>query len=446
MALSADTVVEVRTGGSDNNGGAFVSGGAGSDYSQQDAAAYNGTDLTVDGSDNTKVVPDGHTPAAADVDNHIQITAGAGFTPGFYRIVSQDGSAWTLDRSPAATSTSGGTWYMGGALASPGMLGKFISDHGVSGGMKAWIASGTYTLSSSSANVAGGTIDLPNTDFWIEGYGSSRGDLGTPPVFDAGAQTSITLVEMGGDGFTQTGISNLIADGNSGSGNAGFSGGYTYGGAVVYRCKVRDCATGFNGVHNQFCVAEDCTLGFAFVTGYLLCANAWAKGGTTGFSSANSGAMLVSPLATGQSGKGIDLTNAYGARVIRPTVYGTGSDGIYTNRQSAIIVDGLVVGCGGYGFNVAAWMNLLNCAGYNNTSGNRDVQSLYFDDVIALTGDPFVDAASDDFRLNNTAGAGAACRAAGLGHWGQTNHHDIGAVQHEDAGGGGGGSVSILGG
>ena len=44
MALSANTVLEVRNGGSDTNGGGFVTGAAGTDWSQQDAAQYSVTD------------------------------------------------------------------------------------------------------------------------------------------------------------------------------------------------------------------------------------------------------------------------------------------------------------------------------------------------------------------------------------------------------------------
>ena len=51
---------------------------------------------------------------------------------------------------------------------------------------------------------------------------------------------------------------------------------------------------------------------------------------------------------------------------------------------------------------------------------------------ITLTADPFTDASSYNFTLNDTAGGGALCRAAG-----SRAFRDIGALQHEDAGGGG---------
>lgn len=79
----------------------------------------------------------------------------------------------------------------------------------------------------------------------------------------------------------------------------------------------------------------------------------------------------------------------------------------------------------------------------NNAIGNMGGTSEHVKDfassvaeygTIDLTADPFVDAANGDFRLNGTAGGGAACRSAahpttfpGLSF---TNKRDVGAVGH----------------
>jgi hypothetical protein len=64
---------------------------------------------------------------------------------------------------------------------------------------------------------------------------------------------------------------------------------------------------------------------------------------------------------------------------------------------------------------------------------------------VTLTGNPYTNSAGGDFTLNNTAGAGAACRAAGtpgaLPGVTQTGKLDLGVFQHADAGGGGGGGL-----
>jgi hypothetical protein len=66
------------------------------------------------------------------------------------------------------------------------------------------------------------------------------------------------------------------------------------------------------------------------------------------------------------------------------------------------------------------------------------------DGDVTMTGDPFNNAASSDFSLNNTASAGAACRSAGwpgrigaLGATAGTNYMDIGALQAQPSAGGG---------
>jgi len=46
VALSAAQILEVRSTGSDANGGGFKAGASGTDYSQQDAAQYALTGLT----------------------------------------------------------------------------------------------------------------------------------------------------------------------------------------------------------------------------------------------------------------------------------------------------------------------------------------------------------------------------------------------------------------
>ncbi len=84
---------------------------------------------------------------------------------------------------------------------------------------------------------------------------------------------------------------------------------------------------------------------------------------------------------------------------------------------------------------------IRNNAFYNNSSGQ--VTSTAYTDVvgsITLSGVPFVDAANGDFRLNNTAGAGAAARGSAWspftqtqsGYAGTLGYTDVGAAQHQD--------------
>jgi hypothetical protein len=79
---------------------------------------------------------------------------------------------------------------------------------------------------------------------------------------------------------------------------------------------------------------------------------------------------------------------------------------------------------------------LIKCATWNNTGGRSSDVELDID-TIELTGDPFDGKASGDFRPNSTSGAGAALTAAGVYPPSSTDNEtiDVGAVQHEDAGG-----------
>ena len=80
MAFSANMIWEFRTTGSANNGGGFVEGATGTDYSQQDAAEIAFTDLVIDGADNTKITSAAHPFSVAHVGNVINVTGGTGFT------------------------------------------------------------------------------------------------------------------------------------------------------------------------------------------------------------------------------------------------------------------------------------------------------------------------------------------------------------------------------
>lgn len=112
-----------------------------------------------------------------------------------------------------------------------------------------------------------------------------------------------------------------------------------------------------------------------------------------------------------------------------------------TQRQH-LLVNNIAYSVAGYvfsGVNGGSAMFINNAAGAY-TSGRIDAANLGSileeKDPIVLTGDPFTNSATQDFTLNNDAGEGAACRA-GTDFFG--GYLDLGAVQHEDAGGAAGG-------
>lgn len=431
MALSANTVWELRTGGSDTNGGGFVTGSGGTDYSQQNAAQLSVTDAACSGTTTVTSATGGFT--AAMVGSIMYLSSG----PGWYQItVYTDTNTVTVDR--AGPSASGMTANVGGAFASIGQLGLIhgTANVGVSG-QRAYIKSGTYTLTSTTANVSGGRYSYTGSNrYSVEGYDTTRGDDGTPPVLDVAALTTFTVITS-----TQTGASgvlwrNIKVDGQSGASVTGFSFaaagvgyllqavdctvGITGGNARWIKCYAEGCETGSTSSGSLYaCRTKNCTTGYENPVNIARCV---ATGGTTGFD-ITFGSVAVKCIAYGCSGSGFDMNG---------------------NARGSSATDCVAVNCGAYGFDgdsTILYASLLNCAGYNNTSGNVNNSSAMFMNLnfVTLTGDPFVNAGADNFTLNNTAGAGAALRDAGVDVYGLTDYNDVGACGHQDTGGGGGG-------
>lgn len=178
MALSANTVWEVRAAGAITNGGGFVTGASGTDFSQQDNAQYSGTNLaSANGTTNPSVVTSAtHNFVAADVGNLIHVTAGTNWTAGFYQIVSVAGNAATLDRAVGtAAGLSGGTFAVGGAINLANSAAEAQIYAATVAGNVVWIKSGSYTLGASGV-WANGTVTAP---IKVAGYTATRGDVCT---------------------------------------------------------------------------------------------------------------------------------------------------------------------------------------------------------------------------------------------------------------------------
>lgn len=120
----------------------------------------------------------------------------------------------------------------------------------------------------------------------------------------------------------------------------------------------------------------------------------------------NRGATFIGNICQGNTGDGFEVSGAN------------------SNHVLLRIFGHIFAGNGGYGLNfssgtaTAAWLShkgvhVDSNAFYNNTSGHRttNVDSIDTNSVDA-TADPFVDAANDDFNINNDAGGGASLRAA----------------------------------
>lgn len=446
MAISANTVFEVRTTGSDTAcSGGFVTGASGTDYSQQNSAQYSLTGLTSVGAGNIILT----ASASADmVGNLILITAGTNFTLSTFQITSVSvGVSITVSTNGAGTAvTTGagvaGTAVIGGALSSPGKCASVA----LVNGNKIWVQSGTYAISSATPNVSGGIISNTIAVFW-EGYGTVRGDLGTKPVISAGINTVILVNLQSTDLFVNFSV--------TGNGHTAITGIQAFGGPLLYRVNVTSCATGISGGGSgavYYCSVTGCTAGaFALAASWI--AQGCVSFGNTcqGFSGSNDVAFIncIAYANTGASSHGFSL-NGTADEVSNCTAYGNGGNGFTFN--SAVGLPLIVTNCiaeanGGAGVSGGSSANstfviLVNFATFNNTGGSViNFGGKNLTPIVNTTGTFFVNGASGNFAPNNTASQGALLR--GTNYIGtfpdgvSVSFQDIGAVQHQDSGGGG---------
>ena len=119
MAINATSVWRVRIQGNDLNGGAFDPAivGAGTDYTDQDAAQLTLTDVTTSAA--SAVISSATGGFTAEmIGNAVRIASGANFTAGTYFIVAVSSSnSATLDRNCTTAAGSSGALRVGGAKA-----------------------------------------------------------------------------------------------------------------------------------------------------------------------------------------------------------------------------------------------------------------------------------------------------------------------------------------
>jgi len=454
MALSASIVWEIRTTGSDSNGGGFKTGASGTDYSQQDSAQYALTGLTSSGAGAVILT----SSAAADmVGNLIQITGGTNFTTGFYEITSVSaGVSITVDRNCTTGAGAAGTGNIGGAVATI----NTVNNNKVLGN-KAYIKSGTYTVTTRQ-DWSGDAYAWDGTNPTILiGYNTTRGDNpkgNGRPVISCNT-AGVDAFGIAGDGIFAM---YLIVDGNDTARNGVVDTGgvshnrpvllyvtvkrfSTYGikhfqavdSISLIRCRVTDMKSGssfgiyLSGSTIIECIVDNCPCdGISNNTDY---SKAFIRNSISCHNTGNG------VLAVGELYPGIFHDNIF---------YKNSNTGLNKNGGYQLIhyiCNNVSYGNGGYGMYGPAIGMAVDYINYNaygsNTSGNLNGFTAGPNDV-TLTADPFTgaDATSvlnaetvDDifalFKPNNTSGGGAAIRGVGY-----PAYRDIGAVQHQDSG------------
>lgn len=474
MAFPGNMVWEVRTGGSDANGGGYTPTGGGTDYSQQDAAQVAYTDLVIDATTNTNATSAGTPFTSAHVGNVVNITGGTGFTVQRAYIVSVAAGVATFDRSLGTLSSTGGTGNLGGGMLTPEALDTLVVP-----GNLVYIASGTYTKTSSRTFTCDGTSSGGEIA-WI-GYpaGGTRSDVdvieGSMPVITS-ATNSIRLMAL--NGVTRTRFRNLKLTHTAGTRGIGFGGvTATSVGLTFENCIADGCLNGWDFTQNwngsaHRCVAKNSTSnGFninAFTSTFvfdhcLSYSNAGAGFSISGIGASASGLIFnrcISYSNTGANGYGFwdqITTNdvqlwcvyencvAYGnAQSGWRLAYTTGGWRTmnFSNCVSYGSSGGWGISCATAGMVDGSFPRVRNFAFGSNSSGARQ-NFRSGDGEITLTADPFTNAAGGDFSLNNTAGGGALLRQLGypteIGIKGSSTTHypDVGAAEHQETAGGG---------
>lgn len=440
MATFATTCVgEVRSTGDDSQGGFFDTAAAGADYSQQDSAQLSLSDVVTTGGTTVTSVTGGFT--AAMIGNGINI-AGTIF------IITARASTSSITVHTATGTGTGQTGKVGGALLT---IGKALGAQGASNAI--YCKAGTYSITTTLTPPTGSAAS-PSC---LIGYTATRTDGGRATISTASAIVMLTLSSnyvlvanfllSGGNAATRavniTGAPvvcrNVLGQNIDASGVGAFA---ISGTGVVERCGMTGTGSSALGAFSVTGIAT-----FVECESY---ANA-----CPGFRSNGGSGSLSRCLAWGNTGASSDGLILVAADVwsIQASVFrGNGRDGIRFDAAnvgaSCDIRNCVFVSNAGYGINSSSTVYLAGalCEDYNafwnNTSGAVHNLTAGSHDV-TLSGDPHTNGSGGDFTLNNTASAGAACRAAGsLGTYPDatgTGYLDIGPMQHQDPAGGGGG-------
>lgn len=415
------------------------------DYSQQAAAQFAYTDLASVGAG--LLVSSVAKPfAKQQVGNGIVITGGTNFTTGRYVIASVAVGVATVVGAGNITTGAGvnGTGGQGGALASPGMA----SGSGIVTGNIVFIKTGTYTIASATPNIATGCFSSAVVILSVQGYQTVRGDFGTAPLLQASGISTFTL-------FTSTGadatVYNVNVDGAGLTASIGFSAN-----GIAYKCAVLNCTgggfTATVGLLCSVCRTTGCSSVAAFGT-LIISIDCIAHDNTvTGFiiSSSTISLRCIADSNSGASSDGFSLSGSSRSGAINCVAYNNGRDGFRIGDDVRVVQNCIAENNGGVGIGDGAAAQdgtlLINNATYNNTGGSilttaGGKGNLNLNPIVG-SGSFFVDAANQNFALNNTSSAGALARATGFPGvlpLGGTGYIDVGVLQHQDPSGGGGG-------
>ncbi len=454
-AFNAGMAWDVRTTGSDSNGGGFDStvSSPGTNYSLQNSAQVALTDLVI-GATTTQGTSVLHPFDSTSPGNVVNVVSGSGCTVQRVEILSVSGVTATFDKT-LGTAASVCTGNLGGSLLTfcGGMQAPFGN---VNLPTAVWFKSGTYTLTT------GCTIDNSNfsgINYTVTGYGSTHGDGGTRPLITT-ATNSTKLLKVFNGWYL---FSNM-----NWSNTAGTQADGIWSGSSNPLVATQDCTfDGFNVALNGDNGAGSPMSAYLMTTEiknsvsdgvrmfYTLdIRGSWihANGGDGIKQYGTCNINIEDSVISANTGIGVEAIASSGIggaagniRIYHSDVAANTGDGIkIANPVYLCLGSSAVTSNGGYGVNAVSagtisTQNTLVCpaSGYNayglNTSGAVNNTTTSTGDVTTVSVIPFT--SSSDFSLNSTAGGGALLRSAGfpgVTPFG-TGYTDIGALQHASA-------------
>lgn len=473
MALSAATVWEVRaSGASDSNGGGFVAGASGTDWSQQNSPQYALAGIASVGAGNVVL----SAAAAADmVGNIAQVISGTNYNTGFFQITAVSvGVSITFSTNNAGQSISSGVGAsgvinIGGALATVAAMLAAAQPANTA------YLKGTFTITT-ILTFAAGLASTAGNPFLIIGYTTTRGDNGRATITTATNGTSLIVFKAGGcalinialtntagtraSGIDQTTagnrfgnimLFNCILDGFTIGINADDSGSsWAIQGLVLGNCEIKNCSS--HGIfqdgptHLFATFIHDCAgSGIRIISSsqtphFTIDRCIFYNNGTSGLvvnqmPFINQGSILISNSCfSTNTGAGIliaGVQTSIGALTIVNCIFDRNTTYGIDNTTSNVITSG-----------ISLWNNAFYL---NTTAATHQISPAPTFNTITLSADPYTSVGTD-FSLNSTAGGGAAVNGAGFPGVliaGGTGFASPGALAPST--GGGGGTTIVIG-
>lgn len=430
MALSSTIVWEVRSAGSDTNGGGFKTGSIGTDWSQFNSAQYALTSVTTVAANAILLTS---SAAANMVGNIAHIISGTNFLPGFYEIISVSvGVSITLDATCTSAAGTTGVVNIGGALATLGKIGSATANQGMVAGNIAWVK-GTFTLTATDTIATVGTATSP---IKIVGYGTTRGDGYLGRTNGNGPLITTNMPALNYNSTFELSITSSFVIAECLNISASINGPTCALGAVssvIVRSVVVNASTAVGAtaitLTGGSSIVFDCDATISGVSGAVAAIS---------IGTANA-VRVVANRVKGGPAKGIQIANSVGALVAFNIVYASAGNGIVTTNTVAIPhilcntvpgdADGIniLTGTGALQFivgnllsdNTAFGINLVSAANaaflaYNRTRNNNSgainlgtgwAAATNYGPVTTDLGTDFVNAGSNDYRLIPTSPA-----------------------------------------